>query len=295
MIEAPRNPEQGKIRSGVTLKDLIQERGYKGKGLAPFVDDLLEEWHAQILPTIEKMSVPQTEYDDSGVPKLSTRDVFLPEGSVHILGINHNAGIKSLFKNSPDSYESVIAKYVKGTAQKGRLWVSEQNLNITEGVQELNDHELYFDMAHPDNRHITEEEFRKGHIFTFRKNKEIFRKIATAFIKDKFSKKAGHAILGVKASTMAELPQPLDMEASLVLANGDDDDFNIGVDRSGIMATAVRSIIGESEGKYGHVDLGIVCGYTHETQVAYFLNHREYNPHESLSEAKRLINQDNPK
>lgn len=92
MIEAPKNPEQGKIRSGATLKDLIQERRYKGESLVPFVNGLLEEWHAQVLLDIRKLFVSKTEYDDSGVLKLSTRDVFLPRGNVYILGINHNAG-----------------------------------------------------------------------------------------------------------------------------------------------------------------------------------------------------------
>lgn len=145
-------------------------------------------------------------------------------------------------------------------------------------------------MAHPASRDFTEEELRKGHTLTFLRNRELSKKIGTAFIKDKFSKKAGQAILGVEAAQMAELPQPLDMEAKLVLVNGDGDDFNIEVDRSYIIAAIVRSMVGE--GEYGqNVDLGIVCSYTHETQIAYFLTHIKYDPHESLSEAKKLFKQ----
>ncbi|HSX08721.1 MAG TPA: hypothetical protein VLF93_01045 [Candidatus Saccharimonadales bacterium] len=281
------------LTPGRTIKDLVTETGYRGP-LHPLARDTINAWHRQFIDTgmPEFISELKTGRKELGAPQ--TEDVQVGPGMINILGVLHNK------KNTP--YYQAVTKFVRERIQNGEPWFFEQRLPSFFGLQgevnELTD----FDAYNQQRMQLTGKDIQRKLAYyeprllwrlgrqlnhnnvTYGFNKDLVR------IKEKLVDQLGDSIGGFihiqRFFDRVRLPEPLDIEASLVLTQGDSEDSsNLITDRSVIQARQVLSDVSTNNHQW---PVGLLVGDYHRSQVKYLLTHPDYDPHASVKEARTV-------
>jgi hypothetical protein len=290
------NEKLKRIKESVTLKNLMEADNYKGPNLLPYVKDLLRLWHSNILPTVRNEAA-KTKIKEEKKPYDVRQDidiVSLDKTRVHILGVSHHDKILET------PYGRSIQDFIKSTAKNGYSWFAEENLDknfwIFEETLSLNDVSQYIDHTGGKTNNwlvaffrAVRESYLATKAVTTVENKELRKEIKNRLRLDS----SGVSCIGILKTT--SLPEPLNMEASLVLAHGEKIREKVmSTDRSLLMAEELKqeiSLLQETRKKDDNriINVGIVCGYAHKSEIAYLLTHPDYNPHESLKSARDML------
>lgn len=281
-----------------TIKDLVTETGYRGP-IVPFVKETVTAWQSQAIDTEMPKFLSKWragEIDE----EIQTDAVQIGAGMIHILGVLHD--------KPTTPYSRAVTEFVTQGLEHGQPWFFEQRLPEFFGVQgkviELTDFDEYInqqrrqltgknivrELKYYEPRLIWRLTRQLGAIsapLTLNKSLlELFRKI-----RDQHgSEIAGIAYMqGLR--DIVKLPEPLDIEASLVLNSKDKErNSNIIADRSFIQAGQVLSNVSSlwRENTSLPMQAGMVVGDLHRSQVRYMLTHPDYDPHLSVKEAMTL-------
>jgi hypothetical protein len=303
-----------KIKEGATLKDFVSMEPHKYDSLEPYAVDILNIWHSTVMPDVRQLVKESKNQSNKLFPceiQKTIKTVKLRNSNVHILGVAH------LRRLANSSYGEIVKDYIEDTTDKGYTWLSEEGIDeifkIENRLISTYDFEKYSDKyfyleAKDTSGKLSEaleicrvilsyykdlfKDLFDSKLLTQSQNKEL-NKILKKTIPDK-----KHIVTGIRIFNLTTLPEPLDMEVALVSKNGDKvDRASISVDRSKMMAETITEEIyfqksSNKQSKTGQdkkPDMGFLCGDAHKSEVAYFLKHPKYNPHESLAAAKNLL------
>ncbi|OGH07223.1 MAG: hypothetical protein A2W22_06215 [Candidatus Levybacteria bacterium RBG_16_35_11] len=309
MPETPITTERGIIRPGVTLKDLVQEREYRGDPTS-FVVSILSEWHTRISPGIQQeLSKPigNNKDGDSKPVTLKTDKLFLSDTNLQLLGVIHGLGIKK----TKSSYGELIRNYVAEAARNGFAWFIEEGIkdfdvpatSLTDMCEYVETYlgPLLQSIKGPKIlgivkvMKIIKDEFVNA-AESSDLSKEAAHAIAQAHGKLRILRNLGYALQMQNIFDIAKLPEPLSMEIGLALL-ADKKGVgarHLGIERSMIQARQLRELVlmlreQRSQEPGENINVGFICGDFHRSEVKYLIAHPNYNPHSSLQEAKALL------
>ncbi len=321
----PKEGQDNLFRGGRTIKDLIATRSVQSDTLETIVPEVLDSWHNRVLPKLRnELSKPlpslEIAKEFGGIETPPYRKVDLGNATVYLVGVTHS-GRNHKPKNT--DYGARIKNFVDHTHQQyGFTWATEQNLDrdfdIRDHAIDVKDQGHYFDLilasktGSPD-----KQKGRRGFIKKLGDTVTVIKSVVqdrqaivnalTYLQSDDLIEvhgpvmtqlDQGNILLAQRLVEMSKLPEPLDIEASLVLSNGNDlHKPSISVDRSYIQARRIEDIVRKlsSDKSAGDttapesINVGFLIGHVHTTQVEYFLKNPAYKPHESLAEAASLL------
>lgn len=307
--------------SGVSLKSVVNKILPEWHGhVLPKAKDLF----AKPLPDF----VQDEKRDGLKVPPI--RRVDIGDVTVHIVGVNH--GMKGFVPQRSEYARIIRDFVSYTNQNEGYVWMTEEGVGRDFGVKEiagsLKDSTSYMQHIIEDSKKREKDGIDKPAGF-FKKAGRVMQ-AAKTFLRDRSDLRRGSTslqspelkaliapisqsvkdqdarsiLLSQAYFDITKLPEPLDMETSFVLTYGDDTNKpSLMMDRSYIQARQLEQAIkalkekrsqeGNSEsGKSTHLNVGLLTGFFHASQIEYFLIHPTYELHKSLAGAKQQIKQE---